>query len=137
MSQHGGRSQSADSSLQKQAEAILKSRRIFLYGAGNEQKSIARYLQSRLLSVGLLCQNLFDEGEVAFCLPQMDEQDLFILISLSVSSSSLMRLVNRLQKPKTMSFTRALWYSVALELKTFNGHVPVFWNLVWLYCHPI
>ncbi|MEY8257056.1 SIS domain-containing protein [Erysipelotrichaceae bacterium 66-17] len=93
-------------SFEKQAKLILESRKIYLYGTGNEQKAIAGYLKSRLLECGILAQELFDEGEIDFCLSSLKKEDLFIVISLSGTSPALIRLVHKLHVPGTMSLTR-------------------------------
>lgn len=94
------------SSFKKQAAALLEARKIYLYGTGNEQKSIVRYLKYRLLCAGLLAEDLFDEGETDFAMKEMGPDDLFIAVSLSGASSSLMSLIQKLNGPKIMSLTR-------------------------------
>lgn len=134
------------SSFEKQAELVLMSQRIFLYGTGNEQKSIVRYLKTRLLQTGFLCVEIFDEGEAEFFRSSLQKDDLVIFVSLSGTSSSLLKLVRRMKRASTMSLTRLrdnplshacdeqLYVSTASVLEGQYELVGAFYTLVDLLC---
>ena len=56
---------------------------IYIYGTGNEQKTLADELKRIFLSVGKCVITLFDYGEVQFMKEQFTKEDLFLVISLS------------------------------------------------------
>lgn len=95
------------SDFSKAARSILDARTIYIYGTGNEQKSLAAYLKNRLLELGICVLELFDKGEIDFFMSRMQKDDLFILISLSGQSRSLAELALALSnRLTTLSITR-------------------------------
>lgn len=64
-------------------EMMYEAETIYIFGTGNEQKSIAQELKRIFLMVGKCVIDLFDAGEIAFMKPSFQESDVFIIISLS------------------------------------------------------
>lgn len=89
-------------------ETIYRADRIYLYGTGNEQKTIAEEFKRIFLSFGKCCVDLFDEGEVRFARERFKEKDLFIAISLSGENEDAVHVVRAVQEHgiKTISLTR-------------------------------
>lgn len=64
-------------------KTIHQASTIYIYGTGNEQKSIAQEMKRIFLSVNKCVIDLFDAGEVEFMKHVFNKTDLFIIISLS------------------------------------------------------
>lgn len=64
-------------------ELIYQADVIYIYGTGNEQKSLAQELKRMFLSLKVCVVDLFDQGEVEFMLDTFKSNDVFIIISLS------------------------------------------------------
>lgn len=81
---------------------------IYLYGTGNEQKTIAEEFKRIFLILGKCCIDLFDLGEVEFAKERFHENDLFFAISLSGENKDVIQIVQLVQELgiKTLSLTR-------------------------------
>lgn len=64
-------------------QTINEAETIYIYGTGNEQKSLAKEFKRIFLTVGKCVIELFDAGEVHLMRNTFDKRDLFIIISLS------------------------------------------------------
>lgn len=64
-------------------ELLYKSETIYVYGTGNEQKTLATEFKRIFLTTGKCVVDLFDYGEVEFMKPSFGKRDVFIIISLS------------------------------------------------------
>ena len=70
-------------SFQDICKIIYDAETIYIYGTGNEQKSLAQEIKRIFLSVGKCVIDLFDIGEIEFMRESFQKNDLFIIISLS------------------------------------------------------
>lgn len=70
-------------SFQDICKIIYDAETIYIYGTGNEQKSLAQEIKRIFLSVDKCIIDLFDIGEVEFMRESFQRSDLFIIISLS------------------------------------------------------
>lgn len=64
-------------------KSIYDANNIYFYGTGNEQKAIGEELKKILVSLGKGIMDFFDLGEVIFKKDDFDENDVFIIISMS------------------------------------------------------
>ena len=64
-------------------QIIYEAPTIYIYGTGNEQKSLAQEIKRIFLSVDKCVIDLFDIGEVELMRKTFQKKDLFIIISLS------------------------------------------------------
>lgn len=87
---------------------IHQSKNIYIYGTGNEQKTLADEFKRIFLSAGICVIDLFDYGEVAFVQDTFCEHDLFILISLSGETPEGIHILQRIApyNIQTLSITR-------------------------------
>lgn len=81
---------------------------IYLYGSGNEQKTIAEEFKRIFLTFGKSCVDLFDLGEVQFARARFCPEDLFLAISLSGESREAAEVVRTARESgiRTLSLTR-------------------------------
>ncbi|RGY95999.1 MurR/RpiR family transcriptional regulator [Clostridium sp. AM58-1XD] len=93
---------------EKICEAIHQAGTIYLYGTGNEQKTIAEEFKRIFLMLGKCCVDLYDLGEVEFAKNRFQDRDLFVAVSLSGENSEALNVVKAVQKMGigTVSFTR-------------------------------
>ncbi len=70
-------------SFQDICKIIYDAETIYIYGTGNEQKSLAQEIKRIFLSVNKCVIDLFDIGEIEFMREAFQKSDLFIIISLS------------------------------------------------------
>ncbi|MEG0365463.1 MAG: MurR/RpiR family transcriptional regulator [Coprobacillus sp.] len=88
-------------------EVIDKANTIYIYGTGNEQKSLAQEMKRIFLSVGKCVIDLFDAGEIEFMKQSFDKDDLFIIVSLSGETKEGIDIINNIQgNVHTLSMTR-------------------------------
>lgn len=88
-------------------ETILHAQTIYIYGTGNEQKSIVQELKRIFISVEKCVIDLFDYGEVEFMKNTFVTNDLFIIISLSGETKEGIEIIKNIQEDiKTLSITR-------------------------------
>lgn len=87
---------------------IAEADTIYLYGSGNEQKTIAEEFKRIFLTFGKCCVDLFDRGEVLFARERFRDQDLFLAISLSGENEEAANVVRAVQEAgiRTVSLTR-------------------------------
>ena len=93
---------------QKVCKSIYEADTVYMYGSGNEQKTIAEEFKRIFMTFGKCCVDLFDLGEVEFAVERMKEKDLLLAISLSGENKESMDVVRAVQKAgvQTISFTR-------------------------------
>lgn len=98
----------------KVCEIIYQAETIYLYGTGNEQKTIAEEFKRIFLALGKLCVGLFDLGEVCLARERFGDSDLFLVISLSGENQDAIEVVRAVQETgiRTMALTR--WANNAL-----------------------
>lgn len=70
-------------SYQPICEKIDAASTIYIYGTGNEQKSLAQEFKKIFLTVGICVIDLFDAGEIELMKPSFEPNDIFIIVSLS------------------------------------------------------
>lgn len=101
-------------SYENTCSAIYRAGTIYLYGTGNEQKTIAEEFKRIFLTMGKCCVDLFDLGEIRFARERFQEEDLFIAISLSGENRDAVEAVQSAQRAgvRTLSLTR--WASNTL-----------------------
>lgn len=87
---------------------IHDAKTVYLYGTGNEQKTIAEEFKRIFLILGKCCIDLFDLGEVQSVSERFQDNDIFIVISLSGENQEAVKVVRIVQEIgiKTVSFTR-------------------------------
>lgn len=100
---------------------IYQADMIYLYGTGNEQKTIIEEFKRIFLIMGKWCVDLFDYGEIEFAQKSFKETDLFVAVSLSGENKEVLRAVNLVQQTKmhTLSITR--WKNNSLARMTENN----------------
>lgn len=89
-------------------EIIYRADTIYLYGTGNEQKTIAEEFKRIFLTFGKICIDLFDLGEVLLARERFMDNDLFLAISLSGENRDAIEVVRAVQEVgiRTMALTR-------------------------------
>lgn len=88
-------------------EIIFHAQTIYIYGTGNEQKSIVQELKRIFISVEKCVIDLFDYGEIEFMKNTFTANDLFIIISLSGETKEGIEIIKNIQGYiKTLSITR-------------------------------
>lgn len=93
---------------EKICEIIYQADTIYLYGTGNEQKTIAEEFKRIFLTLGKFCVDLFDLGEVCLARERFGDNDLFLAISLSGENQDAIEVVRAVQETgvRTMALTR-------------------------------
>lgn len=89
-------------------EMIYKAHTVYLYGTGNEQKTIAEEFKRIFFTFGKCCVDLYDEGEVKFARERFQDDDVFLAISLSGENKDAVSVVRAVQEVgiRTISLTR-------------------------------
>lgn len=82
---------------------------IYLYGTGNEQKTIAEEFKRIFLTFGKCCVDLYDEGEVEFARERFEDHDLFLAISLSGENREAVRVVRAVQEAMVPVISLTRW----------------------------
>lgn len=77
-------------------EKIYHAKTIYIYGTGNEQKTLAEECKRIFLTVGKCVIDLFDDGEVAFMKHAFQKDDMFIIISLSGETKEGIRILEHI-----------------------------------------
>lgn len=94
-------------SFQPVCERIHQAQTVYIYGTGNEQKSMAEELKRIFLSVGKCVIDLFDKGEVECLKASFQSDELFIIISLSGETQEGIDIIKSVQHCiHTVSLTR-------------------------------
>lgn len=93
---------------EKICEIIYQANTIYLYGTGNEQKTIAEEIKRIFLTHGKCCVDLFDLGEVFLARERFRDNDLFLAISLSGENQDAIAVIRAVQESgvRTMALTR-------------------------------
>lgn len=89
-------------------EQLYHSETIYVYGTGNEQKTLATECKRIFLTAGKCVVDLFDYGEVEFMKPSFQTHDLFIIISLSGETAEGIKILQSIASTNipTISITR-------------------------------
>lgn len=88
-------------------ERLESANTIYIYGTGNEQKSIAEEFKRIFLFAGKCVIEIFDEGELKLINNAFQQDDLFVLISLSGEHSAVVQMAKMLAPCiHTLSITR-------------------------------
>lgn len=89
-------------------EMLYKSDVIYIYGTGNEQKTLAEEFKRIFLSAGKCVIDLFDFGEIEFMKTAFRETDVFVIISLSGETREGIEILNMVLPSgiRTLSITR-------------------------------
>lgn len=87
---------------------IHEAETIYLFGTGNEQKTICEEFKRIFLMLGKCCIDLFDYGETEYASVNFKETDLFVAISLSGESANGIDVLRFVQyrSIRTLSITR-------------------------------
>lgn len=72
---------------QETCSVLFQARYIYVYGTGNEQKSIVEEFKRMMFSLGKGVIDFYDQGEVEFQKDVFSDKDLFIVVSLSGETS--------------------------------------------------
>lgn len=97
------------SQYEKICRMIHAARTIYLYGTGNEQKTIAEEFKRIFLTFGKCCVDLYDEGEVEFARERFLDNDLFVAISLSGENQEAVRVVRAVQEVMVPVISLTRW----------------------------
>lgn len=113
---------------------LYESKTIYIYGTGNEQKTLADEFKRIFLSAGKCVIDLFDYGEVEFMKERFDGTDTFIVISLSGETKEGLRILDlvRTTKARLLSITRLqnnsmsrlCDYNLYVATKTVDSRIP-------------
>lgn len=89
-------------------EMFYESDVIYIYGTGNEQKTLAEEFKRIFLSAGKCVVDLFDFGEIDFMKTAFRESDVFVVISLSGETKAGIEILNLVLPTgvRTLSITR-------------------------------
>lgn len=89
-------------------EMLYKCETIYIFGTGNEQKTLAEECKRIFLSAGKCVIDLFDYGEIELMKPSFSGQDVFIIISLSGETKEGIRILHSIAATgiQTFSITR-------------------------------
>lgn len=89
-------------------EMLYESDVIYIYGTGNEQKTLAEEFKRIFLSAGKCVIDLFDFGEIEFMKPEFRKTDVFVVISLSGETKAGIEILNMVLPAgvQTLSITR-------------------------------
>lgn len=88
-------------------EMIYEAETIYLYGSGNEQKTIAKEFKRIFLTFGKHCVDLFDKGEIEFAKERFKKNDVLVVISLSGENKDTIEAIRIVSDNiKTISLTR-------------------------------
>lgn len=110
-------------SFQPICEKIYNADVMYVYGSGNEQKSLAQELKRIFLSMNKCVIDLFDLGEVEFMMGSFKSNDVFIIISLSGETKEGIEIAKRINKTiQLISFTRLCNNTIA-SLCEYNLYV--------------
>lgn len=95
-------------SYQNICRMLYESDTIYIYGTGNEQKTIAEEFKRIFLSAGKCVIELFDYGEMQFLKHTFGSRDLFVTVSLSGETKEGVRILNAVIPSgiQTLSITR-------------------------------
>lgn len=95
-------------SYRRICERIYHANTIYIYGSGNEQKTLAEECKRIFLHAGKCVIDLFDYGEVEFMKDSFGEDDIFIIISLSGETKEGIRILQLISNTniQTISMTR-------------------------------
>ena len=95
-------------SYRRVCEKLYESDTIYIYGTGNEQKTLAEECKRIFLTAGKCVIDLFDYGEISFMKHSFTNRDVFIIISLSGETPEGIRVLQTIQDTgiQTVSITR-------------------------------
>lgn len=87
---------------------LYESDTIYIYGTGNEQKTLAEEFKRIFLSAGKCVIELFDFGEAEFMKKAFQKTDVFVVISLSGETKAGIEILNSVLPTgiHTLSITR-------------------------------
>lgn len=96
------------SSYRHICKMLYESDTIYIYGTGNEQKTLAREFKRIFLSGGKCVIELFDFGEAEFMKKAFCQTDVFVIISLSGEAQEGIRILKSIlpNTVRTLSITR-------------------------------
>lgn len=100
---------------------IYQADTIYLYGTGNEQKTIIEEFKRIFLVMGKWCVDLFDYGEIEFAQRSFKEKDLFVAVSLSGETAEVLQAVNLVKQTKTHTLSITRWKNNSLARLTENN----------------
>lgn len=75
-------------------QILYEAETIYIYGTGNEQKTLADEFKRIFLFTGKLVIEVFDYGEMEFVRSNFKKTDLFVIISLSGETKEGIRILN-------------------------------------------
>lgn len=95
-------------SYRKVCEVLYTCETIYVYGTGNEQKTLAEECKRIFLAAGKCVIDLFDYGELSFMKHSFTKRDVFLIISLSGETLEGIRILQALKDTgiRTISITR-------------------------------
>lgn len=109
-------------------KVLYTARNIYIYGTGNEQKSIGEELKRMLFSLGKGMMDFYDLGEVEFQKKIFSKEDVFIIISLSGETKKALDIIQSIKttgiqlvsitKLKNNSVARNCYHNLYVGTKT-------------------
>lgn len=102
-------------------QQIYDAKTIYLYGSGNEQKTIIEEFKRIFLTMGKWCVDLFDYGEIEFAKEKFSKNDLFIVVSLSGENREALRIMRMVLETKIHTLSITKWNSNSLARITENN----------------
>lgn len=99
---------------EKICERIFSAGTIYMYGSGNEQKTIAEEFKRIFMTFGKCCVDLFDLGEAEFAVDRVKESDLFLVISLSGENQEAMNVAKTVQNSGGWVISLTRWQNNSL-----------------------
>lgn len=81
-------------SYEQICQVLYEAETIYIYGTGNEQKTLADEFKRIFLFTGKLVIEVFDYGEMEFVRKNFKRTDLFVIISLSGETKEGIRILN-------------------------------------------
>lgn len=81
-------------SYEQICQVLYEAESVYIYGTGNEQKTLADEFKRIFLFTGKLVIEVFDYGEMEFVRSNFKKTDLFIIISLSGETKAGIQILN-------------------------------------------
>lgn len=115
---------------QEVCKVLYTARHIYVYGTGNEQKSIAEEFKRMMFSLGKGVVDFYDQGEVEFQKNVFSKEDIFIVISMSGETSKAIDILKTIKhtgivllsitRLKNNTIARMCGYNLYVGTKTIS-----------------
>lgn len=110
--------------LQEVCGLLYRCKTIYIYGTGNEQKTIADEFKRIFTYIGKFVIEVFDYGEAEMISSSMKKEDLFLIISLSGETEEGIKIITLMNNKQitSLSITRLQNNTIA-RMCAYNLHV--------------